>query len=631
MALLSKHVIRFGPYEVDPDAGELRKNGHRVRLQEQPLRILLMLLQHPGETMPREKIQQQLWPDGTFVDFEHGVNTAVRKLRTALGDDPDAPRFIETVPRRGYRFIAAIDSPEVSAESPASQIRQPPATGVPHRRPPKWIIATLVAAVLLVSGIVASRSSRVRRRLDGGQPIRSIAVLPLANLSGDPSQEYFADAMTDALTTELAKISSLRVISRTSVMQYKGTRKALPEIANELNVDSVVEGSVLRSNNRLRITAQLIQARKDQHLWAEAYERDLGDVLKLQRELARDIAEQVRAQLTPQQRARLGSARRVDPEAYELFVRGSLAMLTNFSTPQEIKQGQSYFEQAIQKDPDFALAYVGLADCYTLLGGFRALPPQAAYNNAQNAIKRALELDDSLGEAHNTLAFLTWEYEWDWPAVEREYRHAIELKPSYVEGHGDFAMYLGWSGNPDEAFAEISKVRELLPLAPAALYTLPIYYYGRDYQKMVATALPLVAADPNGWLGHYFLGVGYEGSGRQPEAVAEYERAVELSKGDQDALAALAHVYSSVGRKADAEKVLRRFTQTSNSAYVSPYMIASVYSALGERDKAFAFLEKAYQERCWDLAHFLKADLRVDDLRSDRRFQDLLRRMHLLQ
>jgi TolB-like protein len=458
--------------------------------------------------------------------------------------------------------------------------------------------------------------------------IESIVVLPLENLSRDPEQEYFTDGMTDALITDLSKIGALRVISRTSAMHYKGTNKTLPEIARELNVEGVVEGSVMRSGNRVRITAQLIQAQTDKHLWAETYERDLGDVLRLQGEVAQAIAQRVRIELTPQQQARLGSAPRVNPEAYEAYIKGR-STLRQF-TPQGIKTAQHYFEEAIQKDSDFALAYVGLADCYRWLGDFRRLPPQDAYRQAKQTIRKALELDDTLAEAHDTLGWLDWRFEWNWQAAETELNSAVELNPNYVDGHADRAMYLAWSGRRTEALAEITRLRELTA-EPSSAPELAIHYHLRDYTSNVERSQRFVGLNPNVWVGHYHLGVSYEGSGRRLESIPEYQKAVQLSEGDQDPTAALAHAYALIGRRADAEKILGELERQSKSSYVSPYTIATIYAGLGDKEKAFEFLEKAYQERSSDLPYFLKADLRIDTLRPDPRFADLVRRVGLPQ
>lgn len=487
------------------------------------------------------------------------------------------------------------------------------------------------------SGLFAVNAGGLRSKVISSSPatpqVRSLAVLPLTNMSGDPEQEYFADGMTEELITELSQIGALKVISRTSVMQYKGAHRKLSEIAKELNVDGIVEGSVMRSGNRVRIDAQLIHAPTDRHLWAESYERDLSDVLKLQSEVAQDIAQEVRAQLTPQQQAGLSFARPVNPAAYEAYLKGRFYQNTNFTTPQGIKNAQRYFKDATQQDPGFAQGYAGLAYSYYELGAFRLVAPQDTYRPAKEALNRALQLDETLGEAHTVFGLLSWRYEWDWSTAKREFNHALALTPNDPHGHAEFAMYLGWVGLRNEALAEVAKIQELSPGVPGWSLNAEsaIYYQLRDYKAMVEVGRQSVPLNPASWIRHYFLAVGYEGSGQITEAVPEYQKAVELSQGDQDPTAALAHAYASTGHRAEALKILRELQRQSQTSYVSPYMIATVYASLGEKNKAFEYLEKAYQERSSDLPHFLRADLRVDSLRSDPRFQDLLHRMNFPQ
>jgi serine/threonine protein kinase/tetratricopeptide (TPR) repeat protein len=494
--------------------------------------------------------------------------------------------------------------------------------------PFRWSHERIAAVILALVAIVGVLMVGVRFYLaHTPQRINSIAVLPLENLSRDPDQEYFTDGMTDALITDLSKIGSLRIISRTSVMHYKKTNKTVPEIAKELNVEGIVEGSVTRSGNRVRITAQLIQASTDQHVWAETYDRDLGDVLKLQSEVAQAIAQEVRVQLTPQLKARLGVAHTVNPEAYDAYLRGR-----SFEGPtlEAIEKAQKYFEEAIQKDPAFALAYVGLADCYLDLGQFRLVPPQESYRRGKEVIQKALELDQTLAEAHGTLAFFEWQWDWNWRTAEEEYRYALNLNPNSVDVRVGLAWYLGWRGRRDEALAEVAKIREL---DPPNRYTFvdeaAIYYHLRDYRSMLEVSRKSVALNPDNWVGHYFLAVAYDGLSL--EAIPEYQRAVELSQGDTDPIAGLAHAYASVGQRANVEKILRELLQRSKTKYVSPYMIATIYAGLGDKNKAFEFFDKAYQERSPDIPWFLKADLRIDNLRSDPRFQDLLHRVGLPQ
>jgi TolB-like protein/DNA-binding winged helix-turn-helix (wHTH) protein/Tfp pilus assembly protein PilF len=610
--------IRFGVFEVDPRSGELRSKGSRVKLQDQPLQILLAVLEKPGEVVTREELRAKLWPADTFVDFDHGLNAAVKRLRDALGDTAENPRYIETLPRRGYRFIAAVVPDAIQPE----QVESPPR---------RWVlllacaVLTVLAAVLFVEDAGGLRSRFLFRSAKA--QIHSLAVLPLENLSGDPEQQYFSDGMTDALTSQLSKIGGLRVISHTSAARYKGTKKSMPEIARELSVDGVIEGSVMRSGDRVRIVVQLIQAQTDQQRWTEAYERGLGDILKLQSDVAQAVAQQVRMQLTPAEQAQLRSASVVDPEAYEAYLKGRF--YEDEGTQATIKQAQGYYEEAVRRDPGFALAYVGLADSYLELGSYRWMPPQEAYRRGSEAVHKALEFDAGNSEAHSTLGYLDWRYTWDWQTAERELRHAVELDANDIHGHETLVWFLAWRGRYGEALAEVEKIRLLDPVYPLIYVDeAGVYYHQRDYKSLIEVSQKSVAAYPNLRSSHHFLAVGYEGSGRLTQAVPEYQRAVELSQRDSDPVAGLAHVYATTGRVAEAKKLLGELQQQSRVTYVSPYMIATIYSGLGQMDKAFEFLERAYQERSPDLIYFVKADLRIDGLRSDPRFQDLLGRMN---
>jgi serine/threonine protein kinase/tetratricopeptide (TPR) repeat protein len=471
---------------------------------------------------------------------------------------------------------------------------------------------------------------RRSRRATRGR-IQAVAVLPLADLSEHLERDYFADGMTEALITDLAKISALRVISRTSVMQYKGVQRPLPQIARELNVDAVVEGSVLRSGNRVRITAQLIHAATDQHLWAESYERDLRDVLSLQSEVARAIAKEIQVKLTPQDQARLVSARAVDPEAYQLYLKGRFYW--NKRTESSLKKSIAHFHQAIDLDPNYTLAYAGIADCYSLLGWdlFGALPPKEALPIAKAAANKALEIDDSLAEAHSSLAWTKLVFDWDWSGAENEFNRAIELNPGYAVAHHFYAECLAGMGRYNEALVEIRRAQELDPLSLIINSVVGwILYFGRQYDQAIAQFQRAIELDPNFWVAHWTLGRAYEGKEAFAEAVAEIQKAIELSAGSPLSLAALGHAYAVSGKRAEAQKVLDGLNESSEQRYVSPFGIAAIYAGLGEIDQAFQWLENAYQERSGWLI-WLRADPVSDPLRSDPRFQDLMRRMNLPQ
>ena len=629
VAAPASRLLRFDSFELDVRAAELRKGGIKLRLQGQPIQVLAKLLSCSGELVTREELRAEIWPAETFVDFDHSLHNAISRIREVLGDSAETPRYIETLPRRGYRFIRPVE--KVGIPEPQQLPVSEPAVAVPIEAPRTTTRAALIAglSVVVVAAAGLVLAPALARRSSAIPSVRSIAVLPMDNFSGDSAQEYFADGMTDELITDLAKIGSLRVISRTSVMRYKGTRKGLPEIAKELNVDGIIEGSVTRSGQRVRITAQLLYGPTDKHLWAETYERDLGDILSLQSEVAQAIAQQVRAELTPQQQARLGSTRQVNPEAYDAYLRGRYYLWNDYTTPQPLNMAKQYFEESVRKDPGFALAYSGLADAYAYLGFFHQLSTESAYRSAEEALRQASALDDSIGEIHDTQAVLDWRYRWDWNGADRELQQAIALAPSYICAHEDRAEYLAFQGRGAEARAEVAKSMALDSSVSSDLTESAVDYQLRDFAGLIEASRRGMALNPKEWLEYYFLGVGYEGTGKQLEAIVEFQRAVELSGGDQDATAELAYAYAGIGRKAETRKMLHNFQRETKTPYVSPYLIATLYAGLGEKDKAFEMLEKAYREKCLDLSWSLKADLRMDSLRSDPRYKNLLQRVGL--
>ena len=625
---LGARLLRFDNFELDVRAGELRKHGVRLRLQGQPLQVLAALLKRAGDVVTREELRAQIWTTDTFVDFDHSLHNAIARLREVLGDSAERPRYIETLPRRGYRFIAPVEAGDLPAPSAAadSALRADLPVRLRFTKSHALLLTTVFA--VLVIGIAFWLARTGGAPTNAAPRLNSIAVLPLDNLSGDPSQEFFADGMTDQLITDLAKVGSLRVISRTSIMRYKGTRKALPEIARELNVDAIVEGSVIRSGQRVRVTAQLVQAPTDQHLWAETYDRDLGDILKLQGEVADAIAGQVRAQLTPTQQALIRRAPAVDPAAYDAYLKGRLYFVNEFTKPDSIKKAQRYFEESIQKDPKFALAYAGLADSYVYLAFAGALQKDQAYKSAKEALVKALQLDDSIGEAYDTLGLLSFEFDWDWEAADREFNRAIALAPSYSCAHEDRAIFLAFIGRRAEALAELTKIDQLDYGLSAGYSESTTYYELRDYPNLIESSRRGLLLDPNDWFQHFTLAVGYEGTGKVREAISEYQKAFTISGNSQSAVA-LAHAYSAAGKKAEAEKFLHDLQRKLKDTSASPYTMATIYVGLGETDKALEFLGKAYSEKSFDIRGSLKSDLLLDSLRPDPRFQSLLRGMSL--
>jgi TolB-like protein/DNA-binding winged helix-turn-helix (wHTH) protein/Tfp pilus assembly protein PilF len=468
-----------------------------------------MLLEHGGEVVSREELQKKLWPADTFVDFDHGLNKAINKIRDALCDSAESPRFLETVARRGYRFLAEVrvvdpaplHSPEPATEafSQAKDRDRVGLSGQPaaHKRlvpSVPWRISGSVLVLLLV--ILTAWTFHSRNRTS--PVIRSLAVLPLESLSGDASQDYFADGMTDELISDLGQISALRVISRTSVMSYKRARKPLPQIARELNVDAVVEGTVLRSGDQVRITAQLIRAPDDKHLWSHSYEGDLRDTLALQNKVARAIAEQIRISLNPQEQAALKDVKVVNPQAYESFLKGRY--FWNKRTADGLKAAAAYFNQAIEEDPRYAQAYSGLSDTYALLGDWQyaVMTPKEALPKAKAAAIKAVELDTALGEAHNSLAFCLDGFDWDFESAGKEFRRAVELSPGYATAHHWYAWHLSLVGQNDEAIAEMKKAQNLDPLSLIINADLAeLFLISHSYDESIEQSRKTIEMDSN--------------------------------------------------------------------------------------------------------------------------------------
>src|SRR6266849_6279556 len=473
---------RFGDFQFDSRARQLRKRGHTIRLHGQPLEILGLLLERPAQVVLREELRARLWPQDTFVDFEHSLNAAVNKLREALDDDANNPRFIETVPRRGYRFISAVglhDSQNLLGEPSSPRIQ-------------------------------------------------SLVVLPLENLSNDPEQEYFADGMTDQLITKLAQIGALRVISRTSAMRYKGTKKSLPQIARELHVDAVVEGAVMWVGGRVRISAQLIEAPTDHHLWAASYERDLRDVLSMQEEVTRAIVSEIRVKLTAQEQARLASTRLIDPDAYRLCLKGRYYFYK--LKPEAMQKAIEYFQQALEKDPAYALAYAGLADTYNALAFFTVFPPREVVPKAKAAAVKALEIDANLAEAHVSLGWAGFTYDLDWPAAGKHFERAVVLNPAYPLAHSYYSLYLGALGRSEEGLTEAKRALDLDPVSPAILhYVVVQLYLARRFDEAIEECRKTLELDSNFTPARGVLGHLYAAKGMYREALAEYEKYATLS------------------------------------------------------------------------------------------------------
>jgi len=627
-------VVRFGTYEVSLQSGEVRKAGLRIRVQQQPMKLLQILLEHPRKVVTREELRSRVWPNESFGDFDQALNIAIGKLRSALGDSAENPRFIETLPKRGYRFIADVSVLDADAhpKMPESVAGDPP-TPEPGRtlqgaglavaaKRRLWLIALAFVLSLSILSVWLFRS-----RGPAPAGIRSLAVLPLENLSGDASQSYFADGMTDELITDLAQISALRVISRTSVMAYKGARKPLPQIARELNVDAVVEGTVLRSGDQVRITAQLIEASTDKHLWSQSYEGEVRDTLALQSRVASAIADQIRINLTPREQAALKNVKVVNPEAYESYLKGRY--FWNKRTADGLKAALAYFGQAIEEDPNYAKAYSGLADTYALLGDWQyaVMTPKEAFPEAKAAAIHALELDNTLGEAHNSLAFVLDGFDWDLDAGGKEFQRAIELNPGYATAHHWYAWHLALLGRFDEAITEMRKAENLDPLSLIINADLAeLLGLAHSYDDSIRQSLKTIEMDPNFALAHNQLAQAYLQKHMYAEAVAELQKAVELSRDSPTCIANLARAYVASGKPSEAVKLLNILKKRSTTGYSNASEIAMIYASLGNTDQAMNWLEKGFEER-FNPGVLLRPGF--DPLRSDPRFQNLLRRIGL--
>ena len=620
-------VHRFGVFEVDLAAGELRKSGMRQSLSGQPFEVLRILLEHPQEVVTREELRRHLWPDNTFVDYDLALKRVINRLRDALGDSADNPRFIETIPRKGYRFIAPVSTngvePRVVELQAQDTIKRPSQSN----RSREWRIVLGLGAVviLLVLGFAVSRFDWPRSTPGSASQIHSLAVLPLQNLSTDPAQEYFSDGMTDALITDLAQIGSVRVISRTSSMQYKQTKKSLPEIAHELNVDGIIEGTVQRSGDRVRITAQLIDGPSDKHLWAKSYEENLRDVFALQTNVASDIAQQVQAKLTPKQPVQ---PRPVDPKVLDAYVQGSnfLNSEGRGAGDEDKKKAREYFQQAIDLDPDFAPAYIGLAECHVLL--LQGQPEDLAI--AQKAARKALELDPNSSDAYMELALIKWTL-WDWSGAEEDSRRALALNPNNAAAHNMLASALDVTGRLDEGWKEYQIAQELDPnhdhLADA------LYQRGQ-FDHAIQIRLRIAKQDPAEGYNHFALALAYAQKGQYKQYVEEMSTMAPLY-GLPELSARLQQAYAHSGYQGALRHWAKEleYLAARKQAYY-PGLAAQAYAALGDKDRAFYWLDQYSQHR--DLATgdptvYFKTDPWLAPLRSDPRFADFLRRVGLPQ
>jgi len=639
--------VRFDAFEVEMRSGEVRKHGIRLKLHRQPFQVLSLLLEHPGDLVTRDELCQKLWPGETFVDFDTGLNSAVKKLRDALCDSAEEPRYIETLPRRGYRFIAQVENGDLStAVAPLKSLNLIPLRTNPNEkelvaerpagaevdvRPTRtsparlWLVLGGMAALALVAVTYVMLRGHTGRTTQ--TKIRSLAVLPLSNLSGDSTQEYLADEMTEELCGRLARIHDLRVISRTSVMRFKGTKLSVPEIARTLGVDALVEGSVIRHGSRIRVHAQLIRGSTDEHLWSDEYDGELGDVLALESEMAQSIARRVEVKVTGEERARLVTAHHVSSEVYESYLKAE-DEFNKSSSQAGYEQSIAYFEETIGKDANFAPAYVGLANAYERLGSsLGGAPPKETHPKMMSAARKAIELDPDLAEPHVLLAAV-YQKEWQWSDAEAEYKRALELNSNDAGAHVGYAKWLLCQGRTDEALAWVQRARELDPLGGAGVTPLGvaaitsgfILFHARRYDEAIRE---LRSDDPDHWI----LGLALIANGQPDEAITVLEKALGTDR-NPAVMGMLVRAYAHAGRRREALRLLDELKRRQQTSYVAPTPFVDAYLGLGDNEQALAWLERAYQEQS-NILQLIKVYPSFDPLRGDPRFVDLVHRVGL--
>ena len=631
-----ERVIHFGPFAADSELRSLCRGSRRIPLQEQPFQVLLQLLERAGELVTRKELRQRLWAANSFGDFDHGLNIAINKLREALGDSSENPRYIQTVPRRGYRFIAPLRQ---VAPAPTTTLRVEPPAGTgpstvgpviespdhPQSRQTLWVIAlvgTSLAALsaFFVAGVRDTQFDRIH-----GAGISSLAVLPLQNLSGDPEQEYFAEGMTDELITSLAKLQTVKVVSRSSAVRYKGTTKSLPDIARELNVEGVIEGTVLHSGNRVRITVQLVRAATDQHLWAETYDGNVQDVIALQDAIAHAVAAEVQVRLGAAQQLPARRSRLVVPAAYEDYLRGRY-LYNDRQSRQSDAAAVHYFEQAIAKDPTYAPAYAGLADYYTYKG-FDQKTDRAETMKAKDLAAKALTLDDGLADAHIAMANALYRLDWNWAEAEKEFVRAMTLNPDAPESLSAYARYLAVTGRFDAAITNMRHAIELDPLSATmnARLGMLLHWSGQNEQAVIQIRKS-IALDPLLADAHFLLAMAYEQLGRYDEAVAEYLDFDRLSGIDQSIVTDFRRAYAISGIDGFRRRKLDLERQRVASGEANYFLMAKLAADLGDANAAFRWLEIAYQQRDVRITN-IKVAASLRSLHGDPRFVDLLRRI----
>lgn len=606
--------LRIGEWLVQPQLHTISRNGRVNRLEPKAMQVLVCLARHKDEVVSKERLIGEVWAD-TFVT-DDVLTRCVSELRAAFEDDAKNPRVIQTIPRSGYRLLAPV---EYAAKEAAARIPKPSRL--------LFALAAVIATTLLLLALDIGGFRRWLWRPASTPKIKSLVVLPLENLSGDSDQEYFADGMTEELITELTKINSLHVISRRSAVYYKETKKTLPQIAQELGVDAAIEGTVQRSGDRVRVSAELVEGRTDRQLWAETYDRDLKDVLALESEVARAVALEIQLRLTPQENARLARNGAVSSDAHEAYLKG--LYYWNKLSEDDLWKSIEYFKQAIRLAPDFAPAYSGMAFSYTLLASQEFVAPQAGYPKAKELARKALELDENLADAHAALGFIICYWDWKWREAEKEFIRAVELEPNGERGHHVYALYLNDMGRPEQAIAETKKTLDVDPLSVLARWNLADFYMTAGQPEQAEVEFQKIfELIPDSSDGHQGLGMAYTLENRLNDAIAELQAAEKLSTDNIWIKASLGYTYAVAGKRNLALKIIDDLKQISKRKYVAADLLAMIYSGLGDKDSAFEWLETAFRQRD-DQLPGLKVDPFFASLRSDPRFADLVRRIGL--
>jgi len=630
----SRRIVRFGVFEADLETGELRKNGAKVPLQGQPFQVCAILLERSGKLVTREELRQKVWPEDTFVDFDHAVNTAIKKIRIALGDEADNPRFVQTLPRRGYRFICPVltgDGHLAEAEPPATAATTVVDTGPTDQRlgaRPRFLVTILISCCALSLAVMVYLGwHRMRAgRPSPGSGYVMLAVLPFQNLSGDPNQDYFSDGLTEEMIAQLGALSpdQLGVIARTTSMAYKHTSKSVEQIGSELGVGYVLESSVRRDGNQMRISVQLIRVHDQLHVWARSYDRHISHSIELQEEVAKAVAEQIEVKLSASYKGRT-NPHHLDAGANEAYLRGRY--FWNQFTPEGYLKAISYFQQAIARDPNFAEAYSGLADSYNFLVVTDSIPASEGHPKALEAARRAVSLGVNLAEPHASLAVAMARSEWNWAGAESEYTRAITLNPSYAMVHRLYASILGATRRHHEAWEQINEAMRLDPLSlPNNAEVVRTLYYARNYDQAIEQGQKAMQLDPNYVRSHFWLGRVYSQKGMHKEAIAASEKILESMPDSTLGLTEMAYSLAVAGQRKEARQILRRLEWRSASAFVPAYNFAVIHIALNEEEVAMRYMQQAYENRDWALL-VLAVEPRLDPVRKDSRFQEILAKL----